>query len=92
MAKLTQVAVLLLSGCVTPNVPIAPSRFQHLGKSRVLFTIDTAGECMIGNAVACTMGSAIILPDPCEYPQEYYARIVCHENGHRFGGWKHEKQ
>jgi hypothetical protein len=83
---------LLLTGCVINPVTIPPERFRELGRTEVVFVYDTASECQTGNAVACTLGSIVILPPPCERKHEYYAAIVCHELGHRFGGWKHEKE
>ena len=86
------VLFLLLTGCMTHPVTPPPERFRALGRTEVVFSYDTASECQIGNAVACTLGSMVILPPPCEFRHEYYAAIVCHELGHRFGGWKHEKE
>lgn len=39
---------------------------------------------------ACTKGSYIALPNPCQWPlREAYAELVCHELGH-VNGWRHE--
>lgn len=39
---------------------------------------------------ACTTQSKgiMILPNPCAYPGDYYAKIVCHEMAH-LNGWNH---
>lgn len=29
-----------------------------------------------------------VMPDPCLYPDEYYASLQCHENAH-LNGWQH---
>jgi hypothetical protein len=85
-------AAIALAGCATHPVTIPPKRFQGLGMTQVVFVYDTASECHMGNAMACTLGSMMILPDPCERSHEFYAALVCHELGHRFRGWKHEKE
>ena len=38
---------------------------------------------------ACAMGDAIIMPEPCEYTGQSFARIMCHEKGHVLG-WTHD--
>ncbi len=35
---------------------------------------------------ACATGERVILPNPCDYPEESYARMLCHELGH-VNGW-----
>lgn len=35
---------------------------------------------------ACATGERVILPNPCAYDQEVYARMLCHELGH-VNGW-----
>jgi hypothetical protein len=32
----------------------------------------------------------MIMPNPCFYPKDYYARVLCHELGHA-NGWSHPK-
>lgn len=82
---------LLATGCATP-VPIPPPQYQGIGTTNIVFSSDTDTDCQQGNAVACTMGKVIIVPNPCLWSHEFYASLLCHENGHRFGGWKHEKE
>lgn len=81
----------LLCGCaVNPAMP--PARFQALGTTTVVFSSDPATDCQIGNATACTLGKVVIVPDPCQFPNDFYALLLCHENAHRFGGWEHQKE
>lgn len=46
--------------------------------------------------LACTVDTAVprtLMPNPCMYQHEYYAKLLCHEMGHvsRQGqpGWRH---
>jgi hypothetical protein len=63
-----------------------------MGTTTVAFSSAPAVDCQASNAVACTVGSVVIMPDPCIWAREYYASLMCHENGHRFGKWAHEKE
>ena len=40
--------------------------------------------------LACTVPSTgrMLMPDPCLFSDEFYAALLCHENGH-LNGWKH---
>lgn len=79
---------LALAGCATP-VPIPPPEYQGMGVTTVAFSSDPATDCHVGNAIACNMGSVVIMPNPCTFAEEYYAALMCHELGHRFKGWNH---
>ncbi|MGZ8363994.1 MAG: hypothetical protein ACXW3D_08730 [Caulobacteraceae bacterium] len=35
---------------------------------------------------ACFTGQKIIMPNPCDFPNETYAKLLCHEMGH-VNGW-----
>ena len=35
---------------------------------------------------ACQTGRRVIAPNPCNFPKEAYARLLCHELGHA-NGW-----
>ncbi len=35
---------------------------------------------------ACFTGERMVLPNPCDFPEERYARMLCHELGH-VNGW-----
>lgn len=71
-----------------------PSKYRGVGTTTVMF-VRTQAEIdrLCGKAPkhfyteACATDSGLeVLPDPCGYQGEY-ARIGCHENAHRFGGW-----
>jgi hypothetical protein len=71
-----------------------PARWRGVGTTSVLYarsqeTVDhlcgRAPKNMTTEACVTTQGVEV-LPDPCTYPGEY-ARIVCHENAHRFRNW-----
>ena len=35
---------------------------------------------------ACVRGNMVHMPNPCDYPQEKFATLLCHEYGH-LEGW-----
>ena len=39
--------------------------------------------------VACANSKGIVAPNPCLFPDERYARLLCHEKAHVLG-WKHD--
>jgi hypothetical protein len=67
----------------------------------VSFTSDPQTDCAIlhnerpednEGVVACVndiRGDKMILPNPCLFKTEHYARVACHELGH-INGWRHE--
>ena len=78
-----------------------PARFTRgQGSALVIFTTpEQVGElCGRADAKACATrldgipAPVVVLPEPCtpEFTTERYAQLVCHENSHAFGGWKHE--
>lgn len=52
-------------------------------------TKDNCGVASKGRFVACASvgGIQMILPNPCLYTDDNYARMVCHELGHT-NGWE----
>jgi hypothetical protein len=48
-----------------------------------------------GEALGCTVmwpgRPTIVLPNPCSFPWDDYAALVCHEVGH-VNGWRHERE
>ena len=46
--------------------------------------------------LACTRDDRrhVVMPNPCLYQHEYYAKLLCHEQGHLsrpgLGGWRHD--
>lgn len=71
---------------------LPPERFQ--GETTVVITFvpsvntrDTCGIAGKGYAfLGCTRRDDVILmPNPCQFPRDDYARILCHEKGHRLG-------
>lgn len=69
-----------------------PVRYQGEAAAAVYFLDDVSVAC--GKAapgytiLACAQGVNIALPNPCkpEFRGEVFARIACHELGHR-NGW-----
>jgi len=64
-----------------------PKRYQRDRASSVSF--GTVGECgtpPIGYQFeACVRDQRVHMPNPCNYPHEEFARLMCHENAHLFG-------
>jgi hypothetical protein len=73
-----------------------PERFQHAATFVVEVqnqqAIDARCQPLFGTPPpgmktdACSMNGRVILPNPCAYPSESYARMLCHEMGH-VNGW-----
>lgn len=72
-----------------------PLRFQR----DTVATIATAGTEDVlnedcgkpdsGIRLGCTLirqHNLVVVPNPCHYPEDFYARILCHELGH-VQGW-----
>ena len=73
-----------------------PARYQG-GATVMLQTTDQAGinstcQALFGappagmKMNACNTGERIVMPNPCDYPNEAYAKLLCHELGHA-NGW-----
>ncbi len=71
---------------------IPPVRHQRDNVAIVFFVSDVSQLCGKPDdpkytTLACQHGEKLALPNPCKYAAfEFYARIVCHELGHR-NGW-----
>lgn len=95
--------MLLFLAAVSATLDIAtgpaPGRYRGDNHAQVVFTsrqevLDAACPPTADyTALACTVGKRrITLPNPCLWPNDPYAVLVCHELGH-VNGWsaKHEK-
>lgn len=76
-----------------------PERFQYAPQQKIELTVvDTqaaidnlCGRAEIGRKVACTKTwplttAKVIMPSPCTFKDEEYAKILCHELAH-VNGW-----
>lgn len=75
---------------------IPPPRFRYDSTTK-LVTINTQAvmdqDCGVpekGRRLACTRGTrrhpVVFMPNPCDFPDERYAHLLCHELGH-VQGW-----
>lgn len=98
------VLLLAFAPWTAADVQRPPERFQispGLSPALVWYadpeTVDAACKGLTGDAnpkfviLACTLPveRKQLLPNPCLYPDEYFASLVCHENAH-LSGWAHE--
>lgn len=83
---------------------IPPAEYQGLGLVPVLYVepweikdacsaVGTPPEGLV--IVACTITlkdgqKLIILPDPCDFGDGWFAGVACHENAHALKNWNHE--
>lgn len=52
---------------------------------------ELCGHHGVKELIGCTIEKTMIVPNPCAYPSEVYARILCHEAAHSQGwGADHE--
>ena len=84
---------------IDQRVNATPQRYQGDNSATVIFTSRQEtmdGACTPkkpGLALACTLQKkTIIMPNPCLWPGNEYAKLLCHEMGH-VNGWSgdHEK-
>lgn len=80
----------------TPSA-IPPKQFRYSRQVDVAFVEDpsTYPGCepapgFVSRGCFISERQLIIMPNPCNYPKDYYARVLCHELGHR-NGWTHPK-
>jgi hypothetical protein len=71
-----------------------PTRFQGDATAGVVFTTEARVQRMcpqVRNAVGCTVGGTIYVPNPCRWG-DGYATLMCHEMAH-VSGWSaaHER-
>lgn len=81
---------------------LPPPRYQYDSSTR-LQTVNTqdamnadCGKPERGTRLGCTRGPranpVVIVPNPCDYPEERFAHLLCHELGHVQGwGADHEQ-
>lgn len=73
-------------------VPLPPLKWQGLSEvsAKVTFLRDANLGCPGEGVIACTYyqrtPNEIVMPNPCQYPEDDYARVLCHELGH-VRGW-----
>lgn len=99
MKIVTAIAAGLCCVSATGDVPYAgmpPERLQGEAAGFVVFADDIGrfcGESPDGLiTLACTkthreLGKVVILPNPCAYGEEVFARLACHEKAHAAFGW-----
>ena len=73
------------------EITLPPERYRSDTTSTITFAKpelvqELCGKRGVDELVACFEPPVIIVPNPCDYPDESYARIVCHEIGHA-NGW-----
>lgn len=47
---------------------------------------ELCGLRSVKDLVGCATEKTMIVPNPCAYPEQSYARTLCHESGH-LQGW-----
>jgi hypothetical protein len=73
-----------------------PLRFQHLparARLHTLATTDVQAACTRARPspadvtiYACARNGVVTMPNPCEFPDERFAELLCHELAH-INGW-----
>lgn len=105
LAAIVSAVALLAAAPAMPHVDIPPPDFQRApdapavviyGHPAAVDAVCREGTGLVGGTIfACTFPArrAQIMPNPCLFPDEFYARLQCHENGHlpRADGthWRH---
>lgn len=91
---LALIAALLLAGCAArperPTFQLPPPAYRATGAVILRTEKDVRPFCKNDLSLACTIGTYVILPDPRDYLDEYFAGLLCHELAHALKGWKHE--
>ena len=83
----------LLAGCATPAFQLPPEATRG-DKTVTAFYVGSRAQreamCRLAgapaNSLACGNSNMLILPNPCDYTNEPYAALTCHELGHA-NGW-----
>ena len=81
------------------SVEAAPVEYISPAAAKILFLYPDGVESICLDAgvkpvpegrtiVACAQGDVIVMPDPCLYRDDNYARLLCHEKAHILG-WEH---
>lgn len=72
-----------------------PDRFQAPTRTKLQTVVDVQASCarhhrhpLPDGAVifACTYRGVVTMPNPCDFPAERFAALLCHELGH-VNGW-----
>jgi len=96
------IAALFLHGCATyARLPVQepPQRYASVETPAVYLEVGKVAEYCAPLNAACAKPIppevagpdwTIITPDPCAYPDQSYARLLCHELAHA-KGWRHER-
>lgn len=79
-----------LNGLRPGLIQVPPIRFQATGHLFIQTMPRVTDVCTTEGAVACAIGTVIVMPDPCDYPRERYAALLCHESAHALSKWRHE--
>jgi hypothetical protein len=75
--------------------PVPPVKYQT-NNIAIIAIVDNPGEwpgCepkegWVTRGCTKIKDRTIVMPNPCYYPKDYYARVLCHELGH-INGWQH---
>lgn len=80
------------------SVQPAPPEYRGAAAARILFLepefvhpvcTEAGAASAPGRFVAaCVVGEITVMPDPCAYPEDTYAKLMCHEKAHLLG-WRH---
>lgn len=64
-----------------------PVRYMGAASAFVSYgTVSRCGEPLPGHHfLACVRGGVTHLPNPCDYPNEKFAGLSCHEKAHTLG-------
>ena len=77
------------AGGFSPDLP--PKQYQGDARAQVHFTRHAKTLCAIMKAepgsIACAGVGAnwMIVPNPCDWKSDPFARLMCHEKGHNLG-------
>lgn len=77
------------AGGFNPDLP--PKQYQGDARAQVHFTRHAKTLCAIMKAepgsIACAGVGAtwMIVPNPCDWKSDPFARLMCHEKGHNLG-------
>lgn len=75
------------------NLPswLPPETFQQPSEYtiRTVPLGDIYEMCGRRAAAGCAFNDTVIMPNPCDYADQAYAALLCHEQGH-VNGWRHK--
>lgn len=93
LLRCTAMVMLLVATACTaprPRFELPPAEYRKTGTVILRTVDDVRPVCRISTALACAFGITLVLPDPCQFLDEWFAGLLCHEIAHGLGGWKHE--